>query len=299
MMSPTFTLVWWCLLHQAVTVGALPVAMGHDSSRSWQYSHKTDNSTTRVGWYDPRINGGRFLDVSTVTIFCDNTIGLIQVFFTQYTNKKYGEPLNIIISGLSDPYILTERGFHEYAKSIGYAEECMGLHYGDRHDADLGDGDGRKVEMFLARQYYFPIWGTCWESIAGGQHFRAWKQNGTLANSNAWFIGASKEKDSSKRHIIVPNGWNLGRDWFVERALIGGKWKNNWWKAEVEWRTDLLEEGDKGINHHIPQDGRVAILTVNRIERFVLPSFYSAFPEVLKLWLERQRAPNTWSSSSN
>lgn len=34
----------------------------------------------------------------------------------QYTTKKYGEPLNVIISGASDPYILTDEGFHVYAK---------------------------------------------------------------------------------------------------------------------------------------------------------------------------------------
>lgn len=74
-------------------------------------------------------------------------------------------------------------------RSIGYSEECLGLHYGNIHEADLGDGNGRTGEMFLARQYYFPIFGTCWESFAGGHHFRAWKQNGTAANSGAWFIG--------------------------------------------------------------------------------------------------------------
>lgn len=93
-------------------------------------------------------------------------------------------------------------------RSLGYSEECLGLHYGDLHEADLGDGDGKKKEYFLARQHYFPVWGTCWESLAGlslssvfpqpsnlgptylgGQHFRAWKQNGTKANSGAWFIG--------------------------------------------------------------------------------------------------------------
>lgn len=52
-------------------------------------------------------------------------------------------------------------------RSIGFSEECLGLHYGHIHDADLGDGDGRKPEQFLARQYYFPVWGTCWESVAG------------------------------------------------------------------------------------------------------------------------------------
>jgi len=196
------------------------------------------------GWHDPRMYGGRFLD---------------------YTNKKYGEPLNVIISAKSDPFIMTDAGFRLYTKSLGYSEECLGLHYGDLHGANLGDGDGRKTELFLARQYYFPVWGTCWESLAGGQHFRAWKQNGTLANSGAWFLGASEEYDSSKRHKIVPNGYNLGRDWLVDRAIEGGRWKGMWWKAKVEWRSDLLEAGKKGVNHGIPQDGRVAVLTVFRL----------------------------------
>lgn len=54
-----------------------------------------------------------------------------------------------------------------FARSIGFSEECLGLHYGNIHRADLGDGEGRKDEKFLARQYYFPVWGTCWESVAG------------------------------------------------------------------------------------------------------------------------------------
>lgn len=105
------------------------------------------------------------------------------ISFAQFVNKTHGEPLNVIISGLSDPFILSEDGLHIYAKcvspasyllspltfdrSLGYSEECLGLHYGNRHLADLGDGDGKKVEQYLARQYYFPVWGTCWESLAG------------------------------------------------------------------------------------------------------------------------------------
>ena len=74
-----------------------------------------------------------------------------------------------------------------------------------------------------------------------------------------------------------------GRDWYVESAVSGTRYKNRRWKAEVEWRTDLLEEGNNGmsctvslavlsvlkllakpvgVNHGIPQDGRVAVLTV-------------------------------------
>lgn len=62
------------------------------------------------------------------------------------------------------PYLYSPR-------SIGYSEECLGLHIGDLHDANLGDGNGRKSEEFLARQYYFPVWGTCWESLAGTSMF--------------------------------------------------------------------------------------------------------------------------------
>ncbi|TEB23003.1 hypothetical protein FA13DRAFT_1740493 [Coprinellus micaceus] len=203
-----------------------------------------DPSGGLIGWYDPRERGGRLID---------------------YTIDDLGEPLNVIISGLSDPHILTDKGFQDYTKSLGYSQECLGLHYGNRHYADLGDGDMQKIELILARQHYFPVWGTCWESLAGGHHFRAWRQNGTHANSGAWFIGASKEFDSSKNHKIVPNGWNLGRDWFVESAVAGTHYRNHWWEAGVEWRTDLLEEGSDGINHGIAQDGRVAVLTVKRL----------------------------------
>lgn len=109
----------------------------------------------------------------------------------QYTDHKppyRGEPLNIVITAFSDPYILTDEGFLEYSKSvsflsdvvrphtgltisigrsIGYSEECLGIHRGNKHDADLGDGDEKKVQQLLARQYYFPVMGTCWESFAG------------------------------------------------------------------------------------------------------------------------------------
>jgi len=205
-------------------------------------------SSEYQGWFDPRVNSGRFLD---------------------YTNHKppySGEPLNIVITSFSDPYVLSDEGFQEYSKSIGYSEECLGIHLGNKHDADLGDGDDRKAQQFLARQYYFlPVMGTCWESFAGGHHFRAWKQNGTLANSGAWFIGASKEEPTAKKHMIVPNGYNIGRDWFVEKATAGSYSKGMWWKADVEWREGLLEPGSDGVNHGIAQDGVVAILTIHRL----------------------------------
>jgi len=219
-----------------------------------------DGHSHLVPWIDPRINGGRFLD---------------------YTTPKYGEPLNVIISALSDPFVLTDDGLHYYAKSIGFSEECLGVHIGNVHDADLGDGDGRKPEQFLARQYYFPIWGTCWESVIGGNHFRAWKQNGTQANSGAWFLGVSKEEHSGKHHDIVPNGYNIGRDWLVSRAVAGSRWNGRAWRADVEWR-ELLKPGKEGVNHGIEQDGRVAILTVHSHGRpYDLDITYYAFLDFL------------------
>jgi len=214
-----------------------------------------------VPWIDPRINGGRFLD---------------------FTTPKFGEPLNVIISAASDPFILTDAGLHYYAKSIGFSEECLGWHLGHIHDADLGDGDGRKPEQFLARQHYFPIWGTCWESVIGGNHFRAWKQNGSQADSGAWFLGVSKEENSGKHHDIVPNGYNIGRDWLVDRAISGSRWNGRVWHADVEWREGLLNPGKEGVNHGIAQDGRVAVLTVHsRGKPYDLDITYYAFLDFL------------------
>ncbi|KAG6823119.1 hypothetical protein H0H93_004199, partial [Arthromyces matolae] len=53
-----------------------------------------DNDWELQGWLDPRLNGGRFLD---------------------FTTPKLGEPLNVIISARSDPFILTDTGIREYA----------------------------------------------------------------------------------------------------------------------------------------------------------------------------------------
>ncbi|KAK1221139.1 hypothetical protein PQX77_016057 [Marasmius sp. AFHP31] len=204
-----------------------------------------------VGWVDPRINGGRLLDVRCTRSSSSGGSLRLTTYRYRYwkiVSKKYGEPLNVIISGRSDPYILTDEGFLEYTKSIGFSSECLGLHYGHIHEANLGDGNGRTKEQLLARQHYFPVWGTCWESLAGGNHFRAWKQNGTWANTGAWFLAASKEKSSSKNHMIIPDGYNIGRDYLVSQATTppGTRWKGKWWLAKVDWHDGLIEAGKEG-----------------------------------------------------
>jgi hypothetical protein len=70
--------------------------------------------------------------------------------------------------------------------ALGFDIECFGLHLGGAQTANLGDGKGYTDQLFELRQNY-PAGGTCLESLIGGNHFRGWKQNGTQANSGAWF----------------------------------------------------------------------------------------------------------------
>jgi hypothetical protein len=58
--------------------------------------------------------------VSLTFVSCFVVVVKIHVMMTrcvpQFTAPLLGEPLNIILSGLSDPLVLTEDGFREYTK---------------------------------------------------------------------------------------------------------------------------------------------------------------------------------------
>ena len=102
-----------------------------------------------------------------------------------------GEPLNVIISGLSSDDVLTNDGIINYARSIGLwvhlsdfhrqflnyrssSTECFGIHLGDPQSANLGDGNGwvnQTLELRL--DYGNADFGTCFESLVGGNHFRS------------------------------------------------------------------------------------------------------------------------------
>lgn len=58
-------------------------------------------------------------------------------------------------------------------------------------------------------------------------------------------------KDSSKNHRIDDDGYNVGRDYFVERAVAGSHWDGKWWKAEVEWREGLMPRGRRGMSDYL------------------------------------------------
>jgi len=191
-----------------------------------------------VAYIPPASNGGSQLDSSA---------GL-------------GEPLNIIVSGLSSPQVLTTPGIIQWANSIGFARECLGFHIGGPQQANLGDGRGWVNETAVIRaDYDNSLLGTCIESLTGGNHFRFWQQTTT----NAIFLAVSIEQNVDKHHNIVTNGYDLGRDQLVTAATAGPTQFNGiTYKTTVEWVTGLLTPGSQGVNHNIPIDGRVAVLTI-------------------------------------
>jgi hypothetical protein len=53
-----------------------------------------------------------------------------------------GEPLNIVISSLSSPHVLSDDGFFDFMVSVNMAGECLGQHQGSDQASNLGDGRG-------------------------------------------------------------------------------------------------------------------------------------------------------------
>jgi len=49
--------------------------------------------------------------------------------------------------------------------------------------------------------------------------------------------------------MIVPDGYNIGRDLLVDSATSVSRWNGMWWQADVEWRKGLLEPGYHGQQH--------------------------------------------------
>jgi hypothetical protein len=178
------------------------------------------------------------------------------------------------------------------------------MHLGQLHIANLGDSmtydsapnsvpetepypdpypheGGNKTEQLLARQnfdwplYGWPDYGTCWESLVGGNHFRAWKQDGAGARTGAWFLACvydlrsyyvdpllthcipyiysvSKELWLGAHHDISPNGYNGGRDALVTRALKPTRWSPV--QEGIWWQTDGTSQSFhfQRINSHLP-----------------------------------------------
>ncbi|KAG1742906.1 hypothetical protein EDB19DRAFT_1633779 [Suillus lakei] len=175
----------------------------------------------------------------------------------------YGEPLNVIISGLSSPAVRTYNGAINFARAIGFSEECFGLHLGGYMPADLGDGNGWVNQTIELRQDYGNAeGGTCLESLVGGNHFRIFVQNGTAADSGALFLAVSREEPLSENHDIVPDGYDIGRDQLVSAAVGKTSFAGVRYNTTASNITGLLAPGADGVNHDIAQDGIVTLLTV-------------------------------------
>ncbi|SCZ88046.1 BZ3500_MvSof-1268-A1-R1_Chr2-1g04153 [Microbotryum saponariae] len=203
-----------------------------------------------LGFFNPTDGGGSWLTNATV-------IG----------NHTYGEPLNIVVSANSDPYIMTESGFEDWCLSIQYSKQPGDITLGGKQSANLGDGNGQREQIDLLRfDYSVPVFGTLNETLFGGSHFRYWLQNGPNANSSAWFLAASVEMSLAEHHMIVPNGYDRGRDEFVGNATASNGTLSPATKFTFSATSQLLPflpaNSSAGINHDIKTDGNVAIVTV-------------------------------------
>lgn len=207
-----------------------------------------------------------------------------------------GEPINVIISANSDADVMkdqeTDGGLRNYFLSLGYGSECLGQHLGDDQGANLGDGHGSLNETAVIRwDYGDPQLGTCRETIEGGAHFRYWVQNGPDAPSGAIFVAASYELPIAQQHDIIPNGYNLGRDWMMGNATnqsiptfdvtnsstFSGStsFGNFTYQTDVSYVSGLLQNSSNGINHYLTVsvngsnaiDGLVAVMQVKITQR--------------------------------
>ncbi|GAA5983621.1 hypothetical protein JCM11641_007302 [Rhodosporidiobolus odoratus] len=222
------------------------------------------------GFYNPADTGGSWLTLARNTY----PAGL-------------GEPINVVISADSDGLLMTDEGFFDYSESLQYSGECLGQTGGERQGANLGDGNGEINQTTLLRfNYGDPSLGTCYETVNGGSHYRVWRQNGTEANSGAWFLAASIEKNLTLQHGIVDNGYDLGRDAVVQAATAGetkSPLTNRTFTTEVRNGSYLANISTSSINHGIPTDGIVAVLTVRVTSNGSASTTSAAAPSALSL----------------
>ncbi|KAI0302558.1 hypothetical protein BC826DRAFT_420971 [Russula brevipes] len=194
------------------------------------------------GFIDPVPGGGSWLDSG---------------------DGKSGEPLNVVISGLSSPKVLdtvSDDGFLNFARALAFSKECLGIHSGGPQSANLGDGRGSVNQTIELREKVggLPVIGTCLESLVGGNHFRVFPQQST----GALFLAVSEEENLSQHHTISPNGYDLGRDNLVKAALNNPSHGGVSYAVTVQNYTTNIQPGFSGTNHGIAIDGVAQILTV-------------------------------------
>ncbi|KAG6335523.1 hypothetical protein ID866_3553 [Astraeus odoratus] len=224
-------------------------------------------SVSSVAFYNPSLAGGSML---------------------VNAGNGLGEPLNVVISGLSSPGVLSHKGILNYARAIGYSEECFGIHLGGLMSANLGDGNGWVNQTYELREDYENAGiGTCLESLIGGNHFRVFSQNGPRANSGAFFLAwvllvvsllqspdvcsvvCHKRSPPSTTMISCPMVTILDgmHNNLVAAALGETSFNGIIYMTTAVNVTGLLPPGSQGVNHGIAQDGIVTLLTVTILNK--------------------------------
>ncbi|THH29455.1 hypothetical protein EUX98_g4741 [Antrodiella citrinella] len=212
------------MMISAVMIGALAAVPAAIAGVVYARSAKAN-----LAFFNPVNGGGSWLDNAGVGV---------------------GEPLNVIISGFSSPDVLTDDGIVNYARAIGFSEECFGIHIGTPQSANLGDGNGFVNQTIELRQDFGSSGlGTCLESLVGGNHFRVYRQNGPTANSGALFLAVSKEEDVFESHNIIPDGYDIGRDMLVTAATGTTNFGGVTYTTQVERMANLMPSGSAGVNH--------------------------------------------------
>ncbi|KAF9642558.1 hypothetical protein BDM02DRAFT_3105500 [Thelephora ganbajun] len=273
-----------CLHHTLVAAAGIYDHIPSSLANLWSSSRESlarRNAVPGLGYYNPIDYGGYMLTY----IPTEWTVGL-------------GEPVNAILSAKSDPQILidqeTNGGLRNYFLSFQFGAECLGQHEGSHQIVDLGDGNGPKNETAVIRyDYGDPALGTCQETIQGGNHFRYWVQNGRLRNSSAVFMAFSYEHSLQRNHLIVLNGYNLGRDWAVGNATnqtqlidtnslmnastFQGQTSFNGYtySTTVTYVSGILKNSSNGVNHasdvtlpgRYAIDGLVSVFEAHIVER--------------------------------
>ncbi|TFK34742.1 hypothetical protein BDQ12DRAFT_336518 [Crucibulum laeve] len=251
----------------------------HESWPRWLWRRASSSrNVPPEGYHNPLQNGGSMLTQIPMTF----PIG-------------QGEPINTIVSGNSDTRVLVDSeadgGLRNFFLSFGFSGECLGQHSGSDQAANLGDGNGYKNETSVIRwNYGDPQLGSCKETVEGGNHFRYWVQDGPQGNSGAIFMAVSYELPIALQHDIIPNGYNLGRDWLIGNITRSSvptlnvtdsttyssstSFGGYTYQTDIKYVSGLLPDTNDGINHNITvgvgginsTDGLVAVLDVKITE---------------------------------
>lgn len=186
--------------------------------------------------------------------------GKVQMYYTT-AHAPPPEPINVILIGQDGDggtLRISDEHLHQWAQAMGYETDCMGLHKGNYFYAKI-DSFGEKVQQHQFRQVVGPrLFGSCLETLTGGNHFRAFRQNDT----GAWFLGASVEENIFTHHTLVGDGYDRGRSQLVKSAQAGATRDGCWWQPAVVTIDSTFQDGlrDEILNHGITSDGNVAVI---------------------------------------